>query len=88
MKSYNEWKKNKLGGMNPENSKQIEKFKKYDLITLPKDVSGTNCSNCKFVTNIKNGVGFCDNKKIKEHVTARNCCVLWDAKGVIRSWEN
>lgn len=60
---------------------------KVDLITLPEGVEGTNCSNCRWVTQDDNGGHRCTQPMVKMAVTARNCCAMWDAEGVIRSWE-
>lgn len=46
---------------------------KVGLVTLPKKVSGTNCSNCIFQKN-----KFCDHKKVLLPVTERMCCSFWD----------
>lgn len=57
--------------------------KKVDLIVLP--VPGTNCGNCKFLTKTKDGL-FCNNKKVKQPVTKKMCCSLWDRDDVKRPW--
>lgn len=81
MKHYDEWlKKDTQGGIIPENKK---KAKEFDLITLPKNFSGTNCGNCKFFNKKEQ---FCDHKDIKMHVNDRQCCIAWDAQGTYRSW--
>jgi hypothetical protein len=60
MKSYCEWKyltksknlkKDKNGGIIPQDMKTA---KKADLISLPPDVEGTNCGNCRFIIKMKN----------------------------------
>ena len=80
---------NKNWGIDYVEKEDLKRAEKADLITLPKEVKGTNCSNCKFVqiVNAKLGVGFCTNEAIQLSVTKRMCCALWDAEGVIRSWE-
>lgn len=74
----------KLGGEIPSD---LERAKKADLITLPKNVPGTNCSNCKFVTEKGKG-HFCDHPEVQMVVTKKNCCAFWDAEGAIRAWES
>lgn len=68
----------------PSTPEEMERAKSADLITLPKDVKGTNCSNCKFV---KLPEKFCTHPKVDMPVNERMCCAFWDAIGVIRPWE-
>jgi hypothetical protein len=79
--------KNKLGGFDPETKEQVNIFKHVDLITLPKEVEGTNCSNCRFVRK-QNNLGFCTHKEIQQWVTPRMCCAYWSHDDVKRLWEN
>lgn len=91
MISFNEWKSkklNKLGGLDPQTPEKMKVWKKVDLITLPENIPGTHCFNCKFIKGKKDKVGFCDQEQIKDYVSNRNCCSLWSAEGVIRAWEN
>lgn len=53
-----------------------------DLVTLPKNIEGTNCGNCKFFSD-----GQCMNENVSQPVTDRQCCVYWDAEGVKRPWK-
>ena len=95
LKGYTEWlneakeplKKNGQGGFDPQGESQTNKFKKVDLITLPQNVEGTNCSNCRFVGE-KDGKSYCEHKDVHEYVTKRMCCALWDNKGVMRRWKD
>lgn len=62
-----------------------------DLITLPSDIVGTNCANCKFIQDKEEalrGKGYCIHPKILLPVTARMCCALWDNTHAIRSWKH
>lgn len=79
--------RNKQGGFEPETEEQKRKWKKIDLITLPEGVSGTNCSNCRYMASKGPGVGFCTHKEVLEFVTPRMCCAEWDNKKVKRSWK-
>ena len=72
------------GGLDQKDQEEMARAKKADLITLPKDIEGTNCFNCKFVDKKK---GFCNHKEVMQNVTARMCCALWDANGVYRPWQ-
>ncbi|MGH2613125.1 MAG: AAA family ATPase, partial [Rhabdochlamydiaceae bacterium] len=73
----------KQSGVIPTN---FDTAKKVDLITLPEGISGTNCSNCSFVTSIKDGKHFCAHPRVQLEVNNRNCCALWDNKGALRDW--
>lgn len=82
MKSYKEYKnpKDHHGGIIP---KDLKKAKKVDLITLPPDIKGTNCGNCKFMDN-----DFCKHKEIQMPVNDRMCCAYWDNTKVKRPWSD
>lgn len=73
---------NQMGGFDHEDNKEKKKFKHVDLITLPEDVKGTNCGNCKFWKK-----KFCTHPEIQLWVTERMCCAYWDHEGARRSWE-
>lgn len=75
---------NQEGGLDPQNAKDMAKSKKVDLITLPMNVLGTNCGNCKFINEEKN---FCTHDDVQLPVTERMCCALWDNEGVKRPWK-
>jgi len=72
-------------GEKDEELPELKRAQKYDLITLPDEVIGTNCGNCKFF-NFENFN--CNNQKIAQRVGVRMCCNLWDAEGVKRKWES
>ncbi len=78
--------RNKLGGLDPTEKHLLERAKKADLVTLPKDVQGTNCFNCKYIENKDRDVGFCRHPKVQEKVTHRMCCALWDNSGIHRAF--
>jgi hypothetical protein len=73
------------GGVIPEGM-ALERAKDQDLITLPLDVQGTTCANCLYRRG-SSSVFDCVHPKIKQKVSARMCCKLWDRKGTIRAWE-
>jgi hypothetical protein len=54
------------------------------LFTLPVEILGANCFNCKYVKRTENSVGTCSNPKVNQAVTDKMCCTLWDQVGVIR----
>lgn len=75
-----------LGGEKP-GLKEMAEAKKYDFVTLPKGVQGTNCGNCLWVREQGKG-HICGNPKLPGlKVNEHNCCALWDAKGVKRAWQ-
>ncbi len=74
---------NRLGGVIPETQAEAKRAAEADLITLPKKVEGTNCFNCAFITG-KGAVRYCRHPNIRQNVSIKNCCALWDAHGVIR----
>jgi len=80
---------NPIGGYNYDKKEDLGTAKKFDLITLPKKIEGTNCANCEYVKilDANKGLGFCNHKFIMLPVTERMCCALWNNEGVSRSWE-
>jgi hypothetical protein len=76
---------NVQGGVNPEGQSAFERAARTDLVTLPINVEGTNCANCRFVT-LGNPIAFCIHPAVWQPVTARMCCALWDATGTLRPW--
>lgn len=82
--------RNAGGGYDPTPA-QIKQFKNADLITLPKGVEGTNCSNCRFLgRKMEKGKveTICLHDSLKgTEVSARMCCAFWDNNGVVRHWD-
>jgi hypothetical protein len=78
---------NKLGGINDETPAAIKRAHSVDLITLPREVTGTNCYNCRFIKNKTPNYGYCAHPKVKQHVNERMCCALWDRVGSLRIWK-
>ena len=79
-------KTNKEGGFDPKPS-QFKKWKKLDLITLPPQVSGTNCFNCEYIEKKTDEVGWCKHEEVLEYVGKNMCCKLWNHPDVKRLWE-
>ena len=65
---------NPNGGLKAPNDEYIKMSKEVDLATLPG----------KATVKIK---AFCDNDKVKDWVTERMCCSMWDSDRVIRDYE-
>jgi hypothetical protein len=76
--------KNSNGGLTPSAKFDLSRSEYADLISLPKDVPGTNCSNCLYINN-----GICHNSRLYGiQVNERMCCIYWDHEGSIRPWED
>jgi hypothetical protein len=79
--------KNSNGGICDNSKSAIERAKKADLISFPKNINGTNCFNCQWIGDKKDGIAFCHNKHIKQYVNGQMCCNLWDKDKTFRAWE-
>lgn len=73
--------KDSQGGLKPA-GEALDRAEKADLLTLPKNVPGTNCGNCRFFSD-----GYCGHKEVDQPVTERMCCSFWDSEGCLRAWE-
>lgn len=79
---------NDLGGINETDKPALERAKKADLVTLPEDVEGTNCYNCKWISSYKNDEkGMCTEPHVRQYVNQRMCCILWSGKGEYRPFK-
>jgi hypothetical protein len=65
---------NSQGGLKISDSKDLEKAKEGDLVTLP----GKGVMPSQKV--------LCQHKDISQYVTERMCCAYWDAPGIIRDF--
>ncbi len=77
---------NRQGGVVSDSIEELRRAKKADLVTLPKDVEGTNCFNCKYIKDKKDKIGYCSHPKVAQDVSNRQCCALWDRKDLIREF--
>ena len=76
---------NKQQGIIPETEEDRIKARNADLLTLPSNITGTNCGNCQFYQKTDfNGVGICKHPKVKQPVSVRMCCSFWYQNGSIR----
>ena len=66
------------------NEQRLARSKSVDLVTLPSDVVGANCGNCKFFDSERK---YCNHEKVDQAVSANMCCAEWDHEGAIREWE-
>lgn len=60
---------------------------RIDLIVLPPEVEGANCGNCEHFDK-QGDVGYCSHDQVRQWVTSRMCCSLWDHGKVKRSWKS
>jgi hypothetical protein len=80
--------RNDLDGINDMNKDALLRAKNADLITLPKDINGTNCSNCNWISKYKKTYGaMCNHPKVKQYVNSRMCCALWSNKKMYAPFE-
>lgn len=86
-KSGKEFPLNENGGYD-YTGKALETARSVDLITLPKDIKGTNCAvgNCKYAKTDAQSVIQCIHPKILLPVTDRMSCGWWDNDQVERPW--
>lgn len=73
---------NKLGGILARTEDELARAKNVDLITMPKDIDGTNCGNCKFIKQ-----HHCSHPRVNQKVNNRQCCVLWSRNGEYRQFK-
>jgi len=80
---------NHLGGIQIEDPELLKRAQEADLITLPEDVDGTNCFNCRYIYPPEGNeeMGNCVHPSVDQPVSHRMCCALWDNKGALRSWD-
>lgn len=71
------------GGLVPE---AFDRAARADLITLPVDVPGTNCGNCRFFYG-GSAAAQCRHPEVAMPVNARMCCAFWDNSGALRDWK-
>ncbi len=77
---------NEQGGVISNKEDELKRAKKVDLITLPRDVEGTNCFNCKWIRDKRERIGYCSNKDVAQDVNKRMCCVKWSNKDEYRQF--
>lgn len=89
--------RNHLGGIDLNDSVNIEAAKDAGLVTFPESMQsfgkcGAKCSNCKFFEPMDDegdgeADGFCANPKLQRLVNGPSqCCNYWDTPGVHRNY--
>lgn len=76
---------NERGGYD-YSGEELKKAEKADLVTLPENIIGTNCANCKFWDGLEKKEGYCNHPKIKLPVNERMSCGWWDNADALRQW--
>jgi hypothetical protein len=87
MKKKRDLMKNPRGGINDMEKGALMRAQKADLVTLPPNVRGTNCFNCKFLKDRVPSHGYCANHQVLQYVNGRMCCALWDSHGTYRPFK-
>lgn len=82
-----EIKHNKQGGIDDIYSDSLKRAKNVDLVTLPENISGTNCYNCKWIKEKTRSKGYCSNPRVSQYVNNRMCCAIWDSNDALRNFE-
>jgi len=74
---------NDHGGVNPRTPEDQQGAMAANLVTLPQDVEGASCHSCAHFRQLDEdlGTGFCTNPQLKQDVTARMVCSLWENPG-------
>lgn len=77
-------------GIPPHDREEHKKYAHADLITLPPDVEGTNCGNCRFAQESEkvNSGHVCTHPDLTNiEINPRMCCKYWDHAAVKRTWK-
>lgn len=74
---------NEQGGVEPQNKRAA---KLVNLLTLPLEVKGANCENCRYYNSFNKLAGFCHNPKVKQFVNKRMHCALWSTPGELKEY--
>lgn len=74
---------NEQGGVNPRSPEDQQAALASNLVTLPMDVEGANCLSCAHFRQLDAdmGTGFCTNPQLKQDVTSRMVCAMWENPG-------
>ena len=78
---------NQLGGVFNIDESSVDAAKLVNLVTLPDKVRGANCGNCSSYSKQDGGVRFCTNALVKQEVSARMHCSLWEHNKSIKIWK-
>ncbi len=78
---------NNQGGIYENTADALDRAKTVDLLTLPKDIKGTNCYNCKWIKSKTPQKGYCANPKVAQYVNQHMCCAVWDSSDAFRPYK-
>lgn len=81
---------NEAGGVDPRTPEDMDAAAAVGLMTLPPDVEGASCANCVYFRPLDPdlGAGFCTNPQVKQDVTDRMLCSVWENAGAHRPYED
>ncbi len=81
---------NELGGADPRTPEDMDAAAAVGLLTLPKEETGASCSNCVHfrLLDPAMGAGFCTNPQVKQDVTVRMLCSVWENQGAHRPYDD
>lgn len=74
---------NEQGGVDPRSPEDQQAAAAVNLVTLPIEVEGASCLNCMHFRQLDQdlGAGFCTNPQLKQDVTSRMVCSVWEHPG-------
>lgn len=80
---------NDQGGVDPRTPEDLQAAEAAGLKTLPTEVEGASCGTCVHfrALNPELGSGFCTNPGVKQDVTNRMFCTLWEHPGAFSAAE-
>lgn len=81
---------NEAGGVDPRTPEDLDVAASVGLMTLPKEETGASCSNCVYFRMLDPalGAGFCTNPQVKQDVTVRMLCSVWENEGAHRPYDD
>lgn len=81
---------NDQGGVDPRTPEDLDVAASVGLLTLPSEESGASCANCSYFRLLDGslGSGFCTNPQVKQDVTVRMLCSVWEHEGSRRPYED
>lgn len=76
------------GGVKPATLRESISARLADVITFPKNITGSNCGNCSaFKRYSGSSIGWCANAVVSQAVSVRQCCNFWSHSGTLRTWK-
>ncbi len=76
---------NKFKGINDMNEQAMDRATSSHLVTLPTEIDGANCFNCRNLILGDKTKGFCSHPLIKQFVNERMHCMFWDNRKSLKA---